>query len=451
MRVLGESLKNIDSAVALLLTASQAVKVVEGHASSIVEKCRPDLGPYETIYRHVHANPELSTQEAETAALADRHLKTIGYQTVTGIGGTGLVGILRNGKGPTILLRSELDGLPILEDTGLPYASKKQMLDLNGKLVPVMHGCGHDMHFTALLAASDLLYCARAKWSGTLLILFQPAEEAIGGAQLMVDDGLYKRVPVPDVLLAQHIGVGRAGDFGVLAGPVSSSQDAFDIRIFGRGGHASEPENCIDPVVTAAYIIVRLQSIVSREVPPDQPAVVTCGSIKAGTATNIIPEWADIKLDVRTYDEKVRAKIHKAIERIIKAECQASGAEKEPEIKRVDATPALVNDKATAETIQTLFKAHFGKEKMIKISKGMGSEDFGVLAKPINRPCVMWTLGCTDQKQWDDAVKNGSVAEIPVNHSSKFAPAIQPTLKTAVDALSVAALKLFGLPDEGSL
>ena len=296
------------------------------HSGNVLANLSEVLPDLEAVYKDLHSHPELSMQENRTARTAADRLRAVGYEVTTGVGKTGVVGLLRNGDGPTIMLRADMDALPVKETTGLPYASNITGTDRDGKTVPVMHACGHDMHVTWLLGATTLFARNRDAWHGTLMPVFQPAEETAEGAQAMIDDGLFKRFPKPDVVLAQHVMVGSSGVLSSRAGVVTSAGDSLQIRMFGRGAHGSMPQASIDPVVMAAATVLRLQTIVSREIAATESAVVTVGSLQAGTKENVIPDEAIIKLNVRTFDEGVRKRVLAAIERIVNAEAEASGA-----------------------------------------------------------------------------------------------------------------------------
>ena len=302
------------------------------------------LPELEKLYTDIHAHPELSMQETRTAGIVAQRLRDAGYEVTTGVGQTGVVGLLRNGDGPVVMLRADMDALPVAETTGLPYASKATATDRDGKNVPVMHACGHDMHTTCLAGAAALLAQTRDAWRGTVMAVFQPGEETAEGAQAMIDDGLFKRFPKPNVVLGQHVMVGPAGSIGGRSGVVTSAGDSFQIRLFGRGAHGSMPQTSIDPVVMAAATVLRLQTIVSREIAPTEAAVVTIGALQAGTKENVIPDEAIIKLNVRTFDEGVRKRVLAAITRIVNAEAAASGAPKAPEITPLDRYAMVVND-----------------------------------------------------------------------------------------------------------
>lgn len=424
------------------MTIKRIVRPATTDLGAIVEKYRPQLEPFEAIYRRLHASPELSSQEEQTAAIAAGHLESLGFEVHTKIGGHGVAGILRNGPGKTVLLRADMDGLPVLEKTGLEYASKKHMVDTDGVEKPTMHACGHDTHITSLMAAATVLHSSRAHWSGTLICVFQPAEEHLNGAQAMVDDGLYNKIPKPDVVLGQHVMKMKTGTVAVLAGPILTASDSFSVRIHGRGGHGSMPDHCIDPIVIGCSLVSRLQTIVSREVTPGELAVVTCGSIHAGDAENVIPDFLDLKLNVRTYSPEIRERVLNSLHRIIEAECQASGAVEKPTIKRTFSSPSTVNDEATVEKLKGTFNPYF-KDRMVESKPSTASEDFSILATAVGAPYVYWNFGGVDAEKWEDAKARGKLEELPSNHSPFFAPVIEPTLKTGIDAMSLAALTFF--------
>ena len=401
----------------------------------------PDLLPtLEATYKHVHAHPELSMQENRTAALAAKHLTDNGYEVTTGVGKTGVVGVLRNGDGPTVMLRADMDALPVKEDTGLDYASTATAADASGKTVPVAHACGHDMHVAWLMGASALFARHRDAWKGTLIALFQPGEETAQGARAMIDDGLFTRFPKPEVVLGQHVMVGPAGTVAGSAGPITSAADSLQIRLFGRGAHGSMPQASIDPVVMAASTVLRLQTIVAREVAATESAVVTVGVLQAGTKENIIPDEALIKLNVRTFDEGVRKRVLAAIERIVNAEAEASGAPRPPEITPLDRYPLNVNDKAASDRVARAFRAHFPADRVHHTGPAPASEDFGCFGSEWGAPSVFWFVGGTDPATYAKAKAEGRVNDLPVNHSPHFAPVLHPTLETGVEAMVTAAL-----------
>jgi len=388
------------------------------------------LGDVEELYKDVHRHPELSMQEERTAGLAAKRLQAAGFEVTTGVGKTGVVGVLRNGGGPTVMLRADMDALPVQEQTGLDYASTTD---------GVMHACGHDMHVAWLAGATALLSGARDRWHGTLMAVFQPAEETAAGAQAMIDDGLFDRFPKPDVVLGQHVMPAPAGSIGTRSGVITSAADSFEIRMFGRGAHGSMPEASIDPVVMAAATVLRLQTIVSREVAAAQSAVVTIGALQAGTKENVIPDDAVIKLNVRTFDEGVRKHVLDAIERIVEAEAQASGAPKPPEVTTLDQYQLVRNDPDATARVRTAFQTHFGEERVVDIPPISASEDFGSFGSEWHAPSVFWTVGGTDGETYRQAKEAGRLSELPTNHNPRFAPALHPTLETGVETLLAAA------------
>jgi len=402
------------------------------------------LPKLEAFYTDVHSHPELSMQETRTAALAADQLRASGYEVTTEVGKTGVVGLLRNGAGPTVMLRADRDALPVEEMTGLPYASKVKSKDREGRTVPVMHACGHDMHVTWRVGASRLLAETREAWSGTLMAVFQPAEETAQGAQAMIDDGLFERFPKPDVVLGQHVMVGSAGDVAGRTGTVTSAADSLQIRLFGRGAHGSMPQASIDPVVMAAATVMRLQTIVSREISPNEAAVVTIGALQAGTKENVIPDEAVLKLNVRTYDAGVRKRVLAAIERIVNAESTASGAPKPPEITPLDKYPMGTNDAGASRRVVDAFREHFSAARVRQTGPTSASEDFGSFGAEWHVPAVFWFVGGTDPDLYAKAKAANQVNKIPSNHSPFFAPVMHPTLEAGVETMVVGALAWLG-------
>lgn len=400
----------------------------------------------EELYRDLHEHPELSHHEYRTAGLIAERLGGSGFDVHEGIGGTGVVGLLLNGDGPTVLLRADMDALPVREATGLPYASTGTATDETGDKVPVAHACGHDMHVTCLLGAAQLLAEGTDHWRGTVIALFQPAEETGDGARAMVDDGLATLVPKPDVAFAQHVLVGPAGRIGTRPGPALSAADSMRITVHGRGGHGSMPQATVDPVLLAAMIVVRLQGVVSREVAPTETAVLTVGSILAGDKSNVIPDFAQLLLNVRTYREQTRSSVLDAIHRIVTAECTASGSPSEPEFELFDRFPVTDNDADTTERVAEAFTEHFG-DRAGTMSRQTASEDFSDIPGALGTPYTYWGVGCTDQDAFRQAAEAGRVShDIPVNHSPAFAPVIQPTCDTGTEALVVATLAWLARP-----
>ena len=401
----------------------------------------PDLLPMlEATYKDVHAHPELSMQETRTAQLAAKHLAENGYEVTAGVGQTGVVGVLRNGEGATVMLRADMDALPIREATALDYASNVSATDAAGETVPVAHACGHDMHVAWLIGASTLFARTRDVWKGTLLVLFQPGEETAQGARAMIDDGLFTRFPKPDIVLGQHVMLGPAGTVAGSAGPITSAADSLQIRLFGRGAHGSMPQASIDPVVMAASIVLRLQGIVSREVAATEAAVVTVGVLQAGSKENVIPDEAVIKLNVRTFDPGVRARVLAAIERIVNAEAEASGAPRKPEITPLDRYPLNINNEAASNRIAEAFRGYFSADRVRHTGPAPASEDFGCFGTAWQVPSVFWFVGGNDPDSYARMKAEGRLNELPVNHSPKFAPVLHPTLEMGVETLIVGAL-----------
>jgi hippurate hydrolase len=397
------------------------------------------LPELEDTYKDIHAHPELSMQETRTAGIAEARLKTLGFDVTSGVGKTGVVGLLRNGDGPTVMLRADMDALPIEEATGLPYASKVTGTTPDGRTVPVAHSCGHDMHVACLIGAASLFAKSRSHWRGTLMVVFQPGEETGQGAQAMIDDGLFERFPKPDVVLGQHVMNLPSGNLDWRDGVVTSAADSLQIRMFGRGAHGSMPEASIDPVVMAASTVLRLQTIVSREVSPTDSAVLTVGSLQAGTKENVIPDEAVIKLNVRTFDEDVRKRVLAAIERIVNAEAKAAGALKPPEIIPLDRYSPITNDAMATKVVVYAFRQSFPEGSIEQTKPTMASEDFGCFGVQWHAPSVYWFFGGTDGEIYAKAKSEGKLNTLPTNHNPRFAPVLHPTLETGVKALVVAA------------
>jgi amidohydrolase len=400
------------------------------------EALRPDQ---EAFYQDLHRHPELSHQEHHTAQRVAGRLSDNGFTVTTGIGGTGVTGVLVNGSGPAVLLRCELDALPLREETGAPYASTVTVRDASGMEVGVTHACGHDLHMACMTGMAKLMADHRDRWHGTLITLFQPAEETGEGAQEMVDDGLFKKIPVPDVALAQHLLPGIAGTVRTRSGPFMSAADSLKVTVYGRGGHGSTPQNTVDPVVLAAMIIVRLQTIVSREVTPGDIAVVTVGSCHAGTRSNVIADHAVVELNVRSYSSATRQRMLDAIQRIVRTECQASGSPRDPEFETEFTFPVTDNDSAVTERVAKAFAAHFG-DRADEIPRQTVSEDFSKIPDAAGVPYTYWGLGYTDRDTYLAAEKAGQLADLITNHSPKFLPPMQPCLRTGTEALLAAAL-----------
>ncbi|GAA1314639.1 amidohydrolase [Leucobacter albus] len=379
-------------------------------------------------YKHLHRTPELSMQEHRTAEFIEARLSELGIDSFR-CGGTGVVGVLRNGEGPVVGFRADTDGLPIQEDTGAEYASSARGTLTDGTEVPVMHGCGHDTHVATALAAAELLVGQLGAWAGTVVWIFQPGEETAEGAVAMVADGLWERAPKPEIVLGQHVfPAAPAGSIGLASGPAMALADSLRITLAGKQSHGSQPQDAIDPIVQGAHIITRLQTIVSRELSPQTPAVVTCGTFHAGLKENIIPASAEFTLNIRTLTPEVREQVLGAVARIVNAEAAASGAPA-PRIEELTRFPRLYNDPESTEQVRAALAAELGADKIVEIPTAMGSEDFGHLADSIGVPCVYWFFGAYPADHPSPAV----------NHSPFFLPDIEPTLTTGVRA-AVSAL-----------
>jgi amidohydrolase len=390
------------------------------------------------LYLDLHQNPELSSHETQTAAKLADHLRGLGYDVTEHVGGTGIVAILKNGPGPTIMLRTELDALPVEEKTGLAYASKVHAKDDSGRDVPVMHACGHDVHMSSLLGTAAVMAHSRDSWHGTLMLIGQPAEETISGAKNMIQDGLLTRFPRPDVGVALHVGNDfPAGKVAVASGYSYASADSLRITIYGKGGHGAAPHNTIDPIVIAARTVLSLQTIVSREVKPGEAAVVTVGYLQAGTKNNIIPDDAELGLTIRTYKPEVRKQILAAVARITKAEADAAGVEREPSIEPYEATNAVYNDPALAQRLKSTLQAALGKDNVATGEPMMASEDYAYFIEH-GIPSFYFALGGADPRKYAEAKIAGT--KLPFNHSPLFAPDADPALRTGITA-EVAVLR----------
>ena len=397
----------------------------------------------EALYIDLHRHPELSFQETRTAGVVARELAALGLDYVEGLGKTGVATSITGtapGEGPVVWLRADMDGLPVEEQTGLAYTSTARGVDPAGTDVPVMHACGHDMHITALLGALEKLLATRDEWSGTVVAVFQPAEEYGAGSQAMIADGVLDRFPRPDIVLGQHLTPLPAGTIGVRPGTQMAASDGLTVRLLGRGGHGSRPHATIDPVVMAAATVMRLQTIVSREIDPREMAVVTVGSIHAGLKNNIIPAEAKLELSLRYPDDEARADVLARVERIVRAEAQASGAEQEPVITTDHSLPPTINDADATARLTAAWNRAFGEGTVIDPGMFTGSEDVSWFAREAGAPLVFWFWGGVDPQTFADAVARGTLNEdIPTNHSPHFAPILHPTIERGVDALVVAA------------
>ena len=385
--------------------------------TQLINNNRPGHSYYYDLYRTIHQDPELGLQEHETANRVAGCLQRFpGMQVKRSIGGHGLVGILQNGIGPKVLLRAELDALPVKEETGWDFASVKRMTDLNdGITKPVMHACGHDLHMVALLLAVETLCACRDHWQGTLTALFQPNEEMGKGAQAMVDDGLYDpmkhNVPRPDFVLGGHSMPIRAGRVSTRIGVFNSATDGLRVTVYGRGAHSARPHMAVDPVVLASSVVMKLQTIVSRQIDPLDSAVVTVGSVQAGQTANVISDRAVLQINTRALSESSRSQLISSINKMVRAECTAMNSPQEPLFERTSSFPLLKNDPSLTKDVSKAFRNHFREAFDSDASISMGAEDMANLAEPVSAPCCFWTFGCIDPKIWDAAEARGTLSK----------------------------------------
>lgn len=390
------------------------------------------------LYVDLHEHPELSAHETQTAAKLAAKLRSAGYEVTEHVGGTGVVALLKNGVGPTITLRTELDALPVEEQTGLPYASKVHTQDDAGREVPVMHACGHDLHMAALLGTAEIMAASKNGWHGTLILIGQPAEEAIHGADGMIRDGLFTRFPKPNAIVALHVSnTFPAGVVAITPGVYNTNSDSVRITIYGKGGHGAMPQTTVDPIVIAARTILSLQTIVSREIKPGEMAVVTVGYIRAGTKNNIIPDRAEMGLTVRTFKADVRKQILAAITRIADSEASAAGAPREPSVERYEGTDLVYNNPELAERMRAPLEAALGKNHVVTAEPITPSEDFSYYVEQ-GVPGFYFSLGGADPQAFAEAKASGK--PLPSNHSPFFAPDVDPALHTGIEA-EVAVLR----------
>jgi hippurate hydrolase len=411
--------------------------------AAVNKRIDAEFASLEALYKHLHANPELAFSEEITAARMAKELKALGFEVTTKVGVTGVVAVLKNGQGPTVLVRTDMDALPVTETTGLPYASKVRTRDKEGREVGVMHACGHDMHMTVFVGAARVLASMKDQWQGTLVFIAQPAEEVGGGARRMIEDGLFKKFPRPDYCLAQHCDARKPiGHVSYAEGLMMANVDTVDITVLGKGGHGSAPHTTIDPVVIAARIVLDLQTLVSRETQPGEPVVVTVGSIHGGTKHNIIPSEVKLQLTVRTLKDKVRKDVLEGIQRIAKA---AADAAKAPApvitIEQDFFTPAVYNNGELARKTTAVFREVLGKDKVHEVPPVMGGEDFGRYGRE-GIPIFFWFLGTMPPDQVAAAEAGGE--PLPSLHSDKYFPQREPSIRTGVLTMSVAVLNLMG-------
>ncbi|MCE9668031.1 amidohydrolase [Myxococcus stipitatus] len=426
----------------VLLTLSPAGPALSAAPSPVLGGLDGVYPELDALYRDLHQNPELSFQEEKTAAKLAERLRKLGFEVTTGVGVHGVVALLRNGKGPTVMLRTDLDGLPMEEKTGLPYASKALARNDAGEKVPAMHACGHDMHMTVWLGTATLLARNKDRWSGTLMMVGQPAEEVGAGARKMLADGLFTRFPKPDFAVALHnTASAPAGRIDAISGYAMANVDSVDITLYGKGGHGAYPHTTVDPVVMAARTILALQTLVSREKHPLEPAVVTVGSIHGGTKHNIIPDEVRLQLTVRSYKPEVRKALLAGIERVAKAEALASDAPRPPDVAVTEGTPATYNDPVLTRRLTDAVRRVLGEKNVGEAQPVMGGEDFSEYGRA-GVPAVLLWLGSVEPQRFEQARANGET--LPSLHSSGFAPDRERTLRTGVTALTTSALELLG-------
>ena len=444
----------LSSALALALAVAASLPSQLAHAQEpapvsarVAARVGAEYPALFELYKELHARPELSFYEEKTAARLAAELRQTGFEVTTKIGGHGIVAVLKNGPGPTVLLRTDLDGLPVKEMTGLPYASQHRVTDAEGNEVNTMHACGHDIHMTALAGAARVLHSLKDRWQGTLVLIGQPAEERGGGAKAMLADGLFTRFPKPDFCIALHVGADQpAGTIGYIEGFALANVDAVDVTIRGVGGHGAFPQMTRDPIVLAAQTILALQTIVSREVAPGEPAVVTVGSIHGGTKHNIIPEEVRLQLTLRSFTDEVREKNIAAVRRITRGLALAAGLPEDrmPIVKIGDEfTPATYNHPEFTRRLVGVFQTWLGAGNVIPRKPVMGGEDFSRYGRTEDKiPISIFWLGAVNPDVVRDSLKAGK--SLPSLHSSLFAPAPEPTIKTGVTALTAAVLELLG-------
>ncbi len=433
--------------LAAMLCACVMATALPVHAQDLSSAIRQDMPDLLALYRDLHANPELSMQETRSAGLMADAVRALGFTVTTGVGVTGVVAVLENGPGPVLMIRADMDGLPVEEQTGLPYASRARGTTREGLDTALMHACGHDTHMAAWVGTARRLAAMRDQWSGTLVMIAQPGEETSQGALAMLEDGLFTRFPRPSHAIAFHDSATLpAGVIGYSDGPALANVDSVDMVVRGLGGHGAAPHTTRDPVVLAARIVTSLQTLVSRELDPLDSAVITVGSFQAGTKHNIISDEARLLITVRSYTPEIRRMLLDGIARIARGEAIAAGVpdDRMPivTVREAEATPATVNTDDFTTSVTARFREHFGNERVRPIRPVMAGEDFGRyrLANPGMESLIFWVGGVT-QANWDAA--NGDMSQLPSLHSPFWAPEPEPTISTAVEAMTVAALGVF--------
>ena len=418
------------------IAAAQAAEGAAHLAPDIDRLIAANYAGVEAMYKDIHAHPELALEEVNTAKKLATAMRDLGFEVTEGVGKTGVVAMLRNGAGPMIMVRTELDALPMEEKTGLPYASKVKTI-FGGKETFVAHSCGHDIHMAAWVGTARTLVALKDKWRGTLMFIAQPAEEILGGAKPMLADGLFTRFGKPDAAFALHTWALPYGEIGLNSGPILTGSDAFEARFIGRGAHGSAPDKAIDPVLMASRFVVDVQSVISREKDPFQFGVFTVGSIQGGTVGNIIPETVDLRGTIRSLDKNVRNRMHDGIRRAAKASALLAGAP-EPEVKIIPGVDSVVNDAAIVNRTEALFKAAFDPAKIKRMPPATPTDDFAEFVSA-GVPSMFFFIGVLEPKDVEASRQPGG-KPLPINHSPYFAPVPEPSLKTGIKAMSLAVL-----------
>ena len=399
------------------------------------------------VYKKFHAKPELSLQEFKTAAAISKEWEKAGFEVTLGVGKTGVVGVLKNGEGPTVLIRGDMDALPVIEETGLEYASKVRVKNGDGTEVGAMHACGHDVHCTMLVGIAPLLADLKSHWSGTVVLIAQPAEEVGKGARMMIEDGLFERFPQPDICLALHVKNDLPiNSIGYTSGWAFANVDSVDVTIFGKGGHGAAPHTTVDPIVTAAHVVTGLQTIVSRNLNPIDPGVITVGSIHGGTKHNIISDEVKLQLTVRSYTDEVRKQLLDGIRELTTATCRTFKCPKDPIVQVMDEfTPAAYNDPELTKSAMDLFSGLYGKENIHELKPTMGGEDFGRFARKLKVPGLQYRIGTILRERWEASKKPGA-APLPSLHSPLYFPEPEPTVRIGVESMANLAIGLLQKP-----
>jgi hippurate hydrolase len=437
---------NIKLILSLLVLSASVLSGQSGKPTeNIIKQVTQLTEKYNNIYQDLHRNPELSYMEFETSKKMAKELKSLGFEVTTGFGGNGVVGIMRNGTGRTVMLRTDMDALPVKENTGLPFASTSIMKNSTGKEFPAMHACGHDLHMSVWLGTLETLMELKSQWKGTIIAVAEPAEEVSGGSDSLIKNGLFKKFPIPDAILCYHVSPELpAGSIGYNPGPIFAGVSSCDITVYGRGGHGAMPHKTIDPVVLASRIVLDLQTIVSREINPVSPAVVTVAAINGGFKNNVIPDEVKMLMTLRFFDDKVFAQIKSAIIRITRGAAIAAGVAEDrlPKVEfSQEATPPVINNERLVLQASGYMKNILGNENVVRVDPAMVAEDFGLYGRTEEKiPIALFWLGGVSQSKYKDYIENGIV--LPYLHNSSFAPDFEPAFKCGVSAMSNAVIGL---------